>query len=58
MTTFFDQFSKQAIKKQYAKNAVQLAQMADKARKTGKYNGFTFDQLEKLAADFKHKSLT
>lgn len=43
---FFNQFSREQIKKQYAKNAEGLKQMEEKALRTGKkVNGFTFEQL-------------
>lgn len=39
-----------AIQRQYARNAAQLRQMADKAQRTGrKVNGYTFEQLTVLA---------
>lgn len=52
-TTFFSQFSKDAIKNQYRENAKGLQQMLDKAIKTGKkQNGYTATQLQQLVNQF------
>jgi hypothetical protein len=42
-----------ALRRQYAKNAAQLAEMRDKARRTGRtVGGFTLVELEDRAATF------
>ena len=57
-TTFFEQFSPEQLKKQYAVNAKQLRHMADKALLSNdKLRGFTFEYLDKKASEYKLKSL-
>ena len=49
------EITKEAIKRQYAKNAAQLAQMAEhpKCKNGGKYNGYTRTELLERAAKFR-----
>lgn len=58
--TFFDQFSTEQMRKQYATNAEILGDMVKKAEKLGgkKYRGVTLAELKETHANFIHKSLT
>ena len=52
---FFNQFSEDQIKKQYAANIKCLEDMVNCSKKTGTYNGYTTDQLESKLSEYKDK---
>lgn len=52
-TTFYAQFTPDQLRAGYARNAKSLAQMRDKALKTGRnVNGFTADYLRDKTAEY------
>ena len=53
---YFDQFSQEQIKRQYAQNAKGLEIMVERSKKTGKYNGYTTDQLDIKVIEYKNKA--
>ena len=56
--TFNMKITKDMIKRQYAKNAKQLAEMADKAAIDGLCNGYTEAYLRDKADEFNMKAAT
>lgn len=59
MKTWFDQFSPEQLRRQYAKNVVGLKAMLARAERTGrKVNGFTADQLRDRVREFERRATT
>lgn len=55
---FFNQFTPEQMRRQYAKNAEQLRQMQAVAERNGKCNGYTAAQLADKATEFERKAET
>lgn len=55
LAPFFNQFSEDQIRNQYAANVKCFENMKKRSLKTGSYNGYTTEQLETKIIEYKSK---
>ena len=56
LTPFFNQFSEEQIKAQYAANVKCFENMKKRSLKTGSYNGYTTEYLESKIVEYNNKA--